>query len=224
MKEIFTEINNRAVSGQQFFKFEPNPEAPPVGGGSDGGFSVAGFSISVNAGYSESFFSQNITLQRRVSYTGRLEAPITFSAVMAVACGPNTKTLFADLGDTTEPCITQDKIDEFMQRAKREAAIKAQKLQALTGRLERGEINTTTYEKIKAVYDETDFETGSAAPGGRTAQMVASAGGKPVPGTLHLMSEGQIKNLEIKANVMPTTRNARGAVVKQLGPAPKKKM
>lgn len=224
MKEIFTEINNRAVNGQQFFKFEPNPEAPPVGGGGDGGFSVSGFSISVNAGYSESFFSQSTTLQRRVSYTGRLEAPITFSAVMAVACGPNTKKLFADLGNTTEPCITQDKIDEFMQRAKREAGIKAQKLQALTERLARGEINETTYEKIKSVYDQTDFETGSAATGGHAARMVSSAGTKPAPGVLHLMSDSQIKDLEIKASVMQTTRNARGATVKQLRPTPKKKM
>jgi hypothetical protein len=158
MKEIFTAINDKAVNGEGFFRFEPNPEAPPVGGGGGGGgFPLWGWSISINLGYSESFFSQSIHFQRRVSYTGRLEAPISFSAVMAVACGPQTKGYFSDLGNSAESCITQDKIDAFTARAKREYDAKNKKLRELAEKLERKEIDETSYEKLVALYKTIDF-------------------------------------------------------------------
>lgn len=156
MKTIFQAINDSAVNGTGFFRFEPNPEAPPVSSGG-GGFSLFGWSFSVNAGYSKSFFSQSIKFHRTISYTGRLEAPVTFSAVMAVACGPETKQYFADLGNTAEPCITQSKIDAFMERAKREAHAKTARLIKLTDDLANGKITETQYEKILALYGTIDF-------------------------------------------------------------------
>jgi hypothetical protein len=157
MKTIFQAINDAAVNQTGFFKFEPNPEAPPPGGGGGGGFNLFGWSISVNAGYSESFFNQQIKFHRRVTYTGRLEAPVAFSAVMAVACGDATKQLFSDLGDTTQSCITQEKINIFMDRAKRERSIKTKKLLELADDYQKNKITTEQYEKILALYENTDF-------------------------------------------------------------------
>jgi len=195
MKQIFQALNDQAVNGQNFFRFEPNPEAPqPSSGG--GGFSLFGWSFSVNMGYSESFFSQAITLRRTVTYTGRLEAPIAFSAVMAVACGPETKQLFADLGDTTESCITQAKIDTFQARAQREYAAKNKKILELSERLATGQINETTYEKLKALYDSMDF-TDTFVPGPTLAGITF----------VSELSSDQIRRLEKKVEAAPTIRN-----------------
>ncbi|AWY42274.1 hypothetical protein DKY63_21155 [Pseudomonas putida] len=157
MKTIFQAINDAALNGTGFFKFEPNPEAPDPGGGGGGGFNLFGWSISVNAGYSESFFNQSMKFHRRVTYTGRLEAPVTFSAVMAVACSDTTKQYFSDLGDTTQPCITQEKINTFMDRAQRERAIKTKKLLELADDYRNNKITTDQYQKILALYQSTDF-------------------------------------------------------------------
>jgi len=203
MKQIFQAINDKAVNGEGFFRFEPNPEAPPPGGG--GGFSLFGIGISVNAGYSEAFFSQTIRFHRRITYTGRLEAPIAFSAVMAVACGPETKQFFADLGDASESCITQPKIDTFLDRAKREKAAKDRKLLELTERLARGEITEVQYEKIKAVYDQVDF-TDTFVP---TRAISIRPGVLPRKGMALVseLSDRQIRQLEKKAIASPTIPN-----------------
>lgn len=213
MKQIFQAINDKAVNGEGFFRFEPNPEAPPPGGGG-GGFSLFGIGISVNAGYSEAFFSQTIKFHRRITYTGRLEAPIAFSAVMAVACGPETKQFFADLGDSTESCITQPKIDTFLDRARREKAAKDKKLLELTERLARGEITEIQYEKIKAVYDQVDFTDtfiSSRMPSIRRG-IVPRQGAAFVSE----LSDQQIKELEKKAIARPTIPNRPSSRVKAL--------
>src|SRR5882762_9169637 len=59
-KQMFEEINKNAISGQGFFKFEPNPEAPAPGGGGGGGLNLFGWGVSVNASYSSASFNQGI--------------------------------------------------------------------------------------------------------------------------------------------------------------------
>jgi len=80
-KQLFDQINKSSVSGEGFFKFEPNPEAPPPGGGSGGGFGLFGWSISVNGGYSTSHFTQSIKYKNKFSYTGRFRWPVAVGAV-----------------------------------------------------------------------------------------------------------------------------------------------
>jgi hypothetical protein len=220
MKTIFQAVNDQAVNGTGFFKFEPNPEAPPVTS-SSGGFGLFGWSISANASYSEAFFNQSIQFKQTVTYTGRLEAPVAFSAVMAVSCGDQTRQYFADLGDTTEPCITQAKIDTFQARAKREAALKTQKILELTQELADGKITDVQFEKIKAVYDVTDF-TDTLVPNTASTSLLRSLGvienGKSPPLIFESqLTDSQIQSVEEHALSLPTVRNAPSVGIRVLG-------
>ncbi|ABI87442.1 hypothetical protein CH72_2929 [Burkholderia ambifaria AMMD] len=153
-KSLFEEINKYAISGDKYFKFEPNPEAPAVAGGGGGGLSLFGFSVSVNGGYSSASFSQGIRWNTTVSYTGRTLITVNLGTALAVSCNAATQKYFVDLTDAAQPCITQQKIDAFLQRTKNEAKEKASAYKALNDKLLNGSITMEQYATLRAAIND----------------------------------------------------------------------
>jgi hypothetical protein len=154
-KKMFEEINKQAVDGDGFFKFEPNPQAGEPGGG--GASSWAPWSVSVNAGYSHAHFSQKLIWNNTISYTGRFLYKIPTSMILAVSCNTATKAYFVDLGDASQPCITQTKTNIFNGRMQCEAKARQPRLIALGERLALGSITQAQYDKLLALYNRTSF-------------------------------------------------------------------
>ncbi|MBH9576955.1 hypothetical protein [Inhella proteolytica] len=162
VKKIYEAVNKLAVEGDGFFRFEPNPDAGDPGGG--GASATWPWSVSVNAGYSSAHFKQTIEYKDTVSYTGRFNYRIPASMVLAVSCNSATKSMFSDLSNASEACITQQKIDTFNARMACEAKAKQPKLLKLEEKLALGEINTAQYDRLLALYNRTSFcETFSPA-------------------------------------------------------------
>jgi hypothetical protein len=155
VKKVYEEVNKKATDGDGFFKFEPNPQAgDPAGGGASSWWP---WSVSVNGGYSHAYFKQAISYSDTVSYTGRFPYTMAASMVLAVNCNNATSSHFVDLGDASQPCITQKKIDTFNARLKCEAAAKRPKLLALEERLALGEITQAQYDRLLALYNRLSF-------------------------------------------------------------------
>jgi hypothetical protein len=114
----------------------------------------------VNGGYSAAHFTQERRWHQEVNYTGHFVSPVAMSATLAVDCGPQTKQFFQDLGNTSEPCITQDKIDIFQTRSARERRAKNQKLAALNDRLANGQITPEAYDRLLAFYNTNTITDG----------------------------------------------------------------
>lgn len=153
VKKIFEAINEKASGGQGFFRFEPNPQAPAVSPGKTRS-GLFGLSVSINAGRSSASLEQNISWETSVSYAGRFRHPVYASVVLAVNCNAATGQYFLDLGEASEPCITQTKIDTFLTRAKKERDAKNRKLADLEYRLLNSQITPAVYDKLYKYYTE----------------------------------------------------------------------
>jgi hypothetical protein len=160
MKAMFEEMNRSAIAGEGYFKFEPNPEAPAVGGGGGGG-GLFGWSVSVNGGYSSAAFTQGRRWDTTVSYTGRVMIPITLGTALAVSCSAATAGHFVDLGDSTEPCIVQSKINAFQKRTEKEGLAKTAELSRLNQQLLKKEISLAEYVQLKLAIDDMVFSDDS---------------------------------------------------------------
>jgi len=77
--------------------------------------------------------------------------------VLAVNCNNATSSHFVDLGDASQPCINQQKIDTFNARMKCEAAAKRPKLLQLEERLALNEITQAQYDRLLALYNRLSF-------------------------------------------------------------------
>lgn len=178
-RRIFERLNTESQGGTGFFKFEPNPEAPPVSAGSSG--SIWPWSVSVNLGYSSAHFTQNISWNTTVEIATRFNYPISASTSMAVVCGPATKSMFQDLRDTSENCIVQRKIDRLMQRLANEKTIVNRKLQDLENRLMAGTVTQQVYELLLKRWT-TESQTEGAMVMTTTTVKALETPGKPVVG------------------------------------------
>ena len=145
-RRIFEQMNTEARGGQGFFKFEPNPEAPPVSAG--GAKSIWPWSVSVNLGYSSAHFKQTLTWSTTVELQSVFTYPVASLTAMAVVCSPSTAAFFQDLGDTTENCITQRKIDRLMERLAQEKTVVNRKLNDLERRLIEGTVTRDVYDVL----------------------------------------------------------------------------
>lgn len=147
-KQVFEAVNSQSNSQSGFFKFEPNrvPETAKTSSGISWPWT-----FSVNLAYSHQAIksTQSMHYRSTISYTGRFKRDIPASMTLAVDCNAASKDHFQDLGDTSEPCITQAKIDEFNKRLGEEAAKKQRLLDILDVRLATGEITEEQY--IRAV-------------------------------------------------------------------------
>jgi hypothetical protein len=144
-KEIFEAVNRQANAQTGFFKFEPNrtPEMKSSGGGG------WGWSFSVNLAYSAQAIksTQSMRYQNTISYKGRFKKPIPASMSLAVSCNSASAQLFQDLGNVSEPCITQTKIEEFQKRTGEEFDRKQRLLERLEERYALGEITEEQYKR-----------------------------------------------------------------------------
>jgi hypothetical protein len=134
-KKIFEAINQQALNGDGFFKFEPNPNPPPGQSGGGGGWP---WSVSLNGGYTSSSFRQSIQFTEEMTYKGRIHVPMGSSMVLAVGCGDGTSKYFQDLQNTKQPCLTQVKLDGLQTRLKAEADAKRKKALEYLQKLEDG--------------------------------------------------------------------------------------
>jgi hypothetical protein len=155
-KQMFEEINKSAVGGQGYFQFQPNPEAPAAGGGGGGGglASLFGWNISVNASYSSASFTQKLRWNTTVTYTGHAMYPVALGTALAVSCTPETKQYFEDLRDSSDPCITQAKVDLFNKRTSAEAKAKAPLYADLSQRLLDNKLSPDRYAILKQAIDK----------------------------------------------------------------------
>jgi hypothetical protein len=145
-KQIFEEVNKRINSQSGFFKFEPN--RVPETGGSSSGFDW-GWGFSVNLAYSHQAIksTQSMHYKATVSYSGRFKKRVPAAMSLAVSCNSASSTLFQDLGNVSEPCITQAKIDEMNKRLEEEFNRKQRLLEALELRFATGEITEEQYRR-----------------------------------------------------------------------------
>lgn len=154
-KTLFEEINKKAISGEGFFKFEPNPDVSnndnPSGGGSSWPWSV-----SVNASYYEQHFNQSIQFKQTISYTGRFWRRIPFSMTLAVQCNSATSKYFIDL-NSADPCVTPQKVNDLNARITAEIAKKQPLLKRLAEQLVNGQITPEDYQKKVKLIMETSF-------------------------------------------------------------------
>jgi hypothetical protein len=154
-KTLFEEINRKAIAGEGFFKFEPNPSVEESESTSGGGASFP-WSVSVNASYYEQHFTQEIRFKQTVSFTGRFWRRIPFSMSLAVLCNSATSKYFIDL-NSSEPCVTSGKVKSLNDRIDREIQLKAPYLKKLLDKLTSGEITPEDYAARKRAIMETSF-------------------------------------------------------------------
>jgi len=193
VKKIYEEINKKATDGDGFFKFEPNPQAGDPGGG--GASSWWPWSVSINGGYSHAYFKQSISYHNTVSYTGHFLYTMAASMVLAVNCNNATSSHFVDLGDASQPCINQQKIDTFNARMKCEAAAKQPKLLQLEERLALNEITQTQYDRLLALYNRLSFCETVSSPNMELTNAVKSLKSFGV----QQISEDKLREFEIRA-------------------------
>ncbi|WP_017655781.1 hypothetical protein [Fortiea contorta] len=146
-KQIFEEVNKRINSQSGFFKFEPN-RVPESRGSSASGFNW-GWNFSVNLAYSHQAIksTQSMRYKATVSYSGRFKKRVPSAMSLAVSCNSASSSLFQDLGNVSEPCITQAKIDEMNNRLEEEFNRKQRLLEALELRFATGEITEEQYRR-----------------------------------------------------------------------------
>ena len=119
-KEILSAINEQANAGDGYFKFEPTGPNANTREAVRGFLGSFGWSCSVNASYSSERFTQDISFNRTIEYTGRVRRDISASMALAVRCTNSTRRYFNDLGQPSEPCVTQEKVDAMNERLERE--------------------------------------------------------------------------------------------------------
>lgn len=157
VKTAFEQLNRAAVNGEGFFRFEPNPEAAPVGGSSGGGGGLFGlWGVSINGGYSSAHFNQKFTFTQVFDYTGRFKVKVPASMTLAVQCTPETKKLFADLNGSPDPCMTPEKLRRLNDRINREQEAQGLRMKAfldrLTNGLADGTVSPDDYQKRIVAY------------------------------------------------------------------------
>lgn len=214
-KVLFDRINQQAISGEGFFKFEPNPDA--TGGGSGGGGnSWLPWSVSINGSYTSKSFSQSIQFDQTISYTGRVKVPMSSSMVLAVGCGSGTSQYFHDFQDSSNGCLTQAKLNGLQQRLTEEVNWKQMKALQYLQNLENGVWTAQKYREMMAILREFSYhEVIHATPHGMyripPEQVDAELANYesafcPVPsfsmsGTAHSASNGNLQQAEAMADV-----------------------
>jgi hypothetical protein len=158
-KVIFESINKAAISGEGFFRFEPNP-APQGFGPSSFSSGWWPWSVSVNASYTANSFKQTISFREEISYTGRFRIRIPCSMVLAVGCNSSTQSKFRDLQDPAKPCYTTDKYNGWEQRKAKEFNAKAKKSTEYLRRFEDGEIDFTKYQQLIGILSKISLTEG----------------------------------------------------------------
>jgi hypothetical protein len=148
-KKIFEAINNQAVGGEGFFKFEPNPT--PSRFKNNFFFGWSPWSVSINAAYYSNTFNQSIIFNETLTYTGRVKVPMGLSMSLAVGCSGTTKKYFKDLQDPENGCITQVKADALQNRIRREVAAKQGKIREYLRKLEDGEWTYGKWRQMMAI-------------------------------------------------------------------------
>jgi hypothetical protein len=151
-KKIFEAINNQAVAGEGFFKFEPNPA--PSRFKENFLFGWSPWSASINASYYSNTFRQSISFNEIITYTGRVKLPMGLSMPLAVGCSGSAKQYFKDLQDTSNGCVTQSKADGLQNRIRREVNAKQAKTQEYLRKLEDGEWTVEKWRNMMAILRE----------------------------------------------------------------------
>ncbi len=150
---LFDKINQQAIAGEGFFKFEPNPEASG-GSSGGGGSSWWPWSVSVNGSYTSKSFSQTITFDETITFTGRVKIPMGASMVLAVGCGAGTMQHFNDFQDIGHGCLTQAKLDGLQNRLGAEVRWKQMKAEQYLQKLENGEWTAQKYREMMVILRE----------------------------------------------------------------------
>lgn len=144
-KTLYEQINSLALSQEGFFKFEPNP-TPATADNPSSGFSWP-WNGYINGGYSEQSIksTQSTHYEAELSYTGRLTRRVPASMTLAVSCNSATASYYRDLGEPSQPCITDPKAARMQERLKAERDKKTALADRLFDRWIMGEITDDQY-------------------------------------------------------------------------------
>jgi hypothetical protein len=146
-RQIFAAVNNQGNSETGYFRFEPNSTSPNSLKLEDRTFWL--WKIAINLAYgSQSIPSSTSThYKSTINYSERLIVPIPISLFLNVKCNIDTAQLFQDLGNVSETCITQHKIQDLQQRMTPEISKQTQFANRLYNRLIAKEISQQQYDQ-----------------------------------------------------------------------------
>lgn len=147
-KQIAEAVNQNGGQFSDFFKLEPNPDGSALADF----MSFGGWSVSVNASYSERSFTQKFDFRTTLSYEGNFEASVPVSMPLALTCAGGNEKFFNDLDDA-EPCITRAKGAALQRRLQIAKQKRDAMLADLLKRLTDGRITPEVYNLVKAQID-----------------------------------------------------------------------
>jgi hypothetical protein len=166
-KVLFEALNQQISEGEGLFKMEPNPAPPSPPPDGEGG-PVLPWSVSINASYQESVFTQKIHYENRLEYLGRTLRSMPSSIVLAVSCGGDNKRLFFDLTAPNAPCITDAKVKAMQARLRVEKAKQTEVVQDASKALNEKKISLSTYNTVMSYLQNNslteDLDTEEGAP------------------------------------------------------------
>jgi hypothetical protein len=154
-KTLFEEINKQVTAGEGLFRFEPNPEpqAPPENENSLMA-SLLPWQAAANLSFGSDTFDQEIRFEQTVSFTGKIEVPVSCSMALALPCSPSTEQFFFDIQENKTGCITPQKSQGLQKRLTDETAAKNDEIKSLYEQLRRREITAKEYADFKAVLND----------------------------------------------------------------------
>lgn len=156
IRKVLETVNSQAMAGDGYFKFEPNPRTSEVRNGDDGKF-TGWWGLSINGAYNSAHFKQSINFEETISYKGRFLSKIPMSLTLVVNCSPATESMFIDLTNSSERCVTDDKALETNRRLEAEAKAKNIKILDLEIKYAEGKITSEQYDKLLALYNQYTF-------------------------------------------------------------------
>ncbi|MDX3806019.1 hypothetical protein ACXIUS_09200 [Bosea thiooxidans] len=118
-KDALTSIND---PDNEFFRFQPNPQAAANGGPAQGPWLV-----SLNLAYSSASLNDKIEWKQTFTFNPTVERDMPVSLTLAVKCDVNTEQYFKEL-EVSEPCITAKKAKFIREWTSRENELKQAKL------------------------------------------------------------------------------------------------
>ncbi|UZF94448.1 hypothetical protein [Bosea sp. NBC_00550] len=118
-KDALTSIND---PDNEFFRFQPNPQAAANGGAAQGPWLV-----SLNLAYSSASLKVKIEWKQTFTFNPTVERDMPVSLTLAVKCDVNTEQYFKEL-EVSEPCITAKKAKFIKEWTSRENELKQAKL------------------------------------------------------------------------------------------------
>ncbi|WP_017655782.1 hypothetical protein [Fortiea contorta] len=146
-RKIFAAVNNQGISETGYFRFEPNPTTQTYSKLEDGTFWLGKTAINLSYGAQAIPSSPAVYYKSDIDYSESLTATIPIALLFNIQCNADSAEFFQDLGNVSESCITDEKIQQLQQRMIPEIFKQTQFFNRLYNRLIAKEITQQQYEQ-----------------------------------------------------------------------------